>query len=271
MATLRELKKRLQSVKTTGKLAGAMRTASTAKYSRASSLYAGNAAYADALASVAEGLTGEADAEALAETKPLYVLIAGNRGLCGGYNHELFAYFNDILAKEQSAPAVIACGRMAIEYCRERGIAAGEVSLSDVPTLEEAEALAERISEACSGGDVSAVAVHQGFINMLKHVPRTTYLLPAEAEGDKDGDEMIYVPDEDTVRGELLKLYITQNVYALLLQCACGAQAATLMAMRSAYDNAEAQARSLETEINRRRQAEVTQSVLETSADTGGY
>ena len=99
MASLRELRKRLQSVKTTGQLAGAMRTVSTAKYSRASAQLSGLTAYSDALGELygdiggtAAPVSGAVDPnEMISGERPMLVLAAGNRGLCGGYNHKLFA------------------------------------------------------------------------------------------------------------------------------------------------------------------------------------
>jgi len=339
MPSLRELKQRLQSVKTTQQIAGAMKTAATAKYSKASAQLEKNEPYAKALKEItselggfteeelaaiaAEGISSDEivgamegetlqggrlaaafslafggksggkgkklkrllklrrETESTQALRPLYVLISGNRGLCGGYNHELFTFFADLI-KSRSAEAgeclTLACGRMAIEHCSEKSVpVCAEFALSDVPTYAEAERLCRLLTGLYSGRGVSEVLiVHQRFINMLKHEPAVTRLFPPEHGDDASKedsarrtypDDVLYVPDVDTVRRSLLQLYLTQQVYTLLLQCACGAQAATLMAMRSAYDNAEATALALETTINRRRQAEVTQSVLETASD----
>ncbi len=329
MPSLRDLKKRLQSVKTTGQLAGAMRTVSTAKYSRASSSLKGNAPYSAALnelASVAGG-SGAASLGSLKKhgrqgkkkrreegfkeeykERVVLVLISGNRGLCGGYNHELFNFFSEKY-RRFDAPLVVACGRMAAEYCREKHIPLhAELSIKDVPSHEDADALYELVFKAYTDGG-RVIFCFQRFINMLKQSPVLTRFLPPDAEQTEDekalglipfasviggadekdaaeeNDEvqlrepdgrghiqnLLFIPDRETVLRKLLPLCLKNGVYTLLLQCASGAQAATLMAMRAAYDNAASSAQQLETAINRRRQALVTQSVIETAAESEQY
>lgn len=302
MASMRELKNRLRSVNTTRQLAGAMRTVSSAKYSRLTSLLEKNAPYAEACREAVRGIgcaglfsafrksgaeSGDKPNDASVfegsgqSLGPVFVLISGNRGLCGGYNHELFGFFNSEVLKKQASPALVVCGRMAEEYLKEKGISPlASFPAGDVPTFDEASALAEYLVELYSGGGCESVSfVCQRFFSMVKQSPGIVPFLPQERE-DEAGTEdeghgrsvepMLYIPDEASVRGELVMRSLKAEVYLMLLRCAAGAQAATVMAMRSAYDNAGSSARLLETAINRKRQTEVTQSVLETSADTGG-
>ena len=294
MPTMRELKKRLQSVTTTRQLAGAMRTVSTAKYSRISAQLGRTSAYAEACGSLAAeldiaDLTAEKGlkafrgaAEKTVFAPPgsrIYLLISGNRGLCGGYNHELFNFFYDEVLSEYPQAEYAVCGRMAAEYFASKGVEPIEVfEASDVPTYEEAEAIADKLYGYYAAGRAESVYfVYQGFISMMKQTPEIRRFLPAEqgdaqSEGEDSpapSDTPIFIPDEETVRQGLMRHCLDSQMHTLLLQCAAGAQAATLMAMRSAYDNASESCQQLETAINRRRQAEVTQSVLETSADQG--
>lgn len=290
MASLRDLKNRLRSVKTTGKLAGAMRTVAAAKYAKVSSRMTAGGPYAKACAELyrlAENAAADEKnvkrhekkrEEALtADTagKPLYVLVSGNRGLCGGYNHELFAFFNENVVSRGEEYELVACGRMAREYCAEKGIKTlKEFDVSDVPAYEEAKALLDYIEGRYASGEASSVSfVCQHFHNMLKQTPEIRrFLPPCDAEEDapqnaEGSREVLFVPDAETVKRELRSFCLTAELESLLLSCASGAQAATLMAMRAAYDNASGQVSALETQINRRRQAEVTQSVIETAAD----
>lgn len=282
MATLRELKKRLKSTETTGQIAGAMRTVATAKYRKVSSLYSDFAPYSDALYELCSVAPPERDMEeepfGPAEQNkkpPLFVLVSGNRGLCGGYHQELFTFFhNEIITKLPEAKIVV-CGRMAEEYCREKRIGiSASFAVSDVPDFEEALHISEYLAEKYRSKEVSLVAfVCQRFCNMLKQEPEIRRFLPLEAaDGAENGEtDVLFIPDRATVSRRLEPLLLSSTVYSVLLGCASGQQAATMMAMRSAYDNAEASARKLGTEINRRRQAEVTASVIETSADTGPF
>lgn len=287
MPSLRDLKKRLQGVRTTGQLAGAMRTVSMAKYSKANALLTACSNYAEAMRKLA-GMVMQADnakhtaydrgeVREAGDDKPLIVLISGNRGLCGGYNHELFGFFMEKAEQVHQPYLLVTCGRMAGEFCRERGLETVEsVEISDVPTFEEAKLLSKLLYGYYERGEASTVTViHQRFINMLKQEPEARPFIPmnysigekTEKSEHSDGDTLILIPDAETVQDGLMEYCIAVDTYSLLLSCASGAQAATLMAMRSAYDNAKTSAQMLETAINRRRQAKVTESVIETSSD----
>lgn len=297
MPTLRELKKRLQGVKTTGKLAGAMRTVSTAKYSRVGLLKKQSAAYCEAESLILSALdlpawkmadepakkrrlwAARANDEGFDEEaplpRPLAVLVSGNKGLSGGCDHELNASFLKAIAKYEREPVVIACGKKAAEFCREKGFeTAEEITIPDVPGFETGAMIAEKLEALYSGGGFSCVDIYyQHAHNMLKREPVMHRFLPREdaPAGEKKRAEVtpIFVPDAETVRHKLLPCCRAAEIYALLLDSASAVQSATLVAMRSAYDNASAQAELLETAINRRRQQEVTSSVLETSSGIG--
>ena len=271
MATLRELRKRLRSVRSTGALAGAMKTVSTAKYSRLSSALQAGSEYArccDTLVSMAGGL--DIDRDSLRGAPALYVLFSGNRGLCGGYNSELFAFFSDLRRDLPDSCVYAACGRTAREYCREKGIKlAYEFDIPDVPTFEDARRVSEYFRCLYSEGAVSEIIfVYQKFENMLKQTPATSVFLSARAEEETPADcGTLFIPDRKTVAETAIPVCFDEKIYSHLLSCASGAQAATLMAMLAAYDNAGATADTLETAINRRRQTEVTAGVIETSSD----
>ncbi|MBR5746649.1 MAG: F0F1 ATP synthase subunit gamma [Clostridia bacterium] len=270
MATLRELRKRLRSVKSTGALAGAMKTVSTAKYSRLSSALQAGEEYTrccETLVSLLGGL--DIDCDSLHGAPALYVLFSGNRGLCGGYNSELFVFFSDLRKTLPDSCVYAACGRTAREYCREKKINLSyEFEVPDVPTFADAQRVSEYFRCLYSEGAVSEIIfVYQKFENMLKQTPAASVFLSAETQPDICEGDVIYIPDRATVAESALPLCFDEKVYSHLLKCASGAQAATLMAMRAAYDNAGATSAALETAINRRRQTEVTAGVIETSSD----
>ena len=206
MPSLRELKKRLRSIRTTGQLAGAMRTVSTAKYSKVNAMSSGYGEYAGALTAmladvrrcdsafedVKKRRSDDRDDFPLTDALPgkrLYVLLSGNRGLCGGYNHELFAYFENELAGCVGPHMIVAAGRMAAEFCREKGYAVHtEFAVSDVPTYEEAERLSCLLCGLYDSGEAESVDfVYQRFINMMRHEPATHAFLPVGGSGEDGG------------------------------------------------------------------------------------
>ena len=272
MAGLRELRKRLNSIRTTGQLAGAMRSAAAAKYARVNAALTAYRPYGDACEQMRARL-GDAGMErvAPAENAPeCLVVLAGNRGLCGGFNAELLRYFSERVAASAAVPEVVVCGKVAAAYCREKGIAdAKAFPVSDIPAYEEAQAVSAYLLERYRAGAITGVTVVcQRLINMLRQTPESRRLLPAPETDAREGDaEPLFLPDRETLCKQLAVTCFDAEIYKNLLENAAGAQAATLMAMRAAFDNATESAEKLETAINRRRQAEVTESVIETSSD----
>ena len=268
MASLQELRKRLRSIQSTGQLAGAMRTAATAKYAKVSRVRDGFAPYADACRGMLRLLGGagiEPETKEIA-ARDCLVVLGGNRGLCGGFNAELLRFLEEELKKHE-APVLLVGGRKAAGYLREHGAEFEEFPLSDVPTYDEVKPLADRLRTLYVTGEVEKVfVVYQSFRNMLSQVPTATQILP-EPETDGEGSfTALFLPDRETIGAQLAVSCLDAQVFDLALSNSAGAQAATIMAMRSACDNAEASAANLEITINRRRQAEVTSSVIETAS-----
>ena len=271
MPTLRELQKRLESAETIKQLAGAMRSASTANYTKLCAALDSYSPYAAALRSLskASGSSDRSDgADVGGELPTLCVLVSGNRGLCGGYHQQLFTFFADLI-KDKNV-AVVACGKKAVDFCRTKKIGIEEsFSLSDVPDFAEAKKISEYCRERYSSGDVGKVVFcFQRFFTMLRCEPQTDVILGGvSGDAGQADDGVIFIPDRSSVARQVEPLTVASAVYDLILSAATAAQASTVIAMRSAYDNATSSISSLEIQINRLRQAAVTASVLETAID----
>ena len=271
MASLQELRKRLKSIRSTGQLAGAMRTAATAKYSRLGSVRGVFLPYAGACRDMLQMLGGSIVRREPedAEVRDCVIVMGGNRGLCGGFNTELNRFVDEQLSGLRD-PKILVCGRKAAAHLRERGMDFEEYPLSDVPMYEELRPLADHVLSLYTEGETQRILViYQSFRNMLNQDPRMLQLLPETGEGGPAAagdDSVLYFPDRETISEQLAIKCLNVRIYDLALENAVGAQAATMMAMRSACDNAEATAADLEITINRRRQADVTSSVIETAS-----
>lgn len=271
MASLRELKKHLGSVKMTGQLAGAMKTVSAAKFSRIGSVLQRYAPYADACRSVMAQF-GSALSEAYpcadSDAPICFVVLGSNRGLCGGYNAELLRFADACLAECERPYRLIVTGKTAIAHFRDAGAEIEQsFLLPDTAQYADCLPLVDCIRTLYTGGKISSVEIiGQKFVNMLTQTPTRTRLLPLTAEEDRCvQDDLLYVPDRDTFLRAAAETCLSSALYSHVLDACAGAQASTLMAMRSAYDNAEQSAAALETIISRKRQSEVTASVIETS------
>lgn len=272
MAGLRELKNRLSSIQTVGQLSGAMRTVSAAKYSRVSSVRNQFGPYAAACTELMDTF-GEELAQAIPcgnpEAPKCYVVLAANRGLCGGFNVEITSYATELLKQEKGPYRLITVGKKAESSLKEAGFRIDEAySLPDVPGFDDCRGLLNSLKEAYVAGEISAVhMVYQKFINMLSREAVISQILPMGASKASGMGQALFVPDKPTVLKSAALSCVDSAIYAIILEAAAGAQAATLVAMRSAYDNAQESILALETEISRRRQSEITSSVIETSAE----
>lgn len=271
MAGLRELKKRLGSIQTVGQLAGAMRTVSAAKYSRVSSVRSSFEAYARGCEAMMVRFGPEL-AAALPQkdpaAPPCYVVMAGNRGLCGGYNVELQAYALELLRQQTGPCRIVAVGRKAESALLEAGFPLERTFLiPDVPTFDSCVELFSYLRECYAAGEISGVfMIHQRFVNMLSREPVCRQILPMGSGEAGDGSQPLFMPDRATVLKAAALSCVDSAMYSVVLSAAAAAQAATLVAMRSAYDNAQESISDLETQISRKRQSEVTNSVLETAS-----
>jgi F-type H+-transporting ATPase subunit gamma len=267
MATLTDLRKRLRGVQTICQLAGAMRTVSSAKLNQLNAVTARFIPYAQGCRELLAASGAVLPPAGGGDGKTLVILLSGNRGLCGSYHNELFAYFRSLL--EPEGQLYLPCGKMAAAWCRDKGIPVlEEMAVPDVPEFSQAETLADKALELYASGEVSRVLfVYGEAVNALRQEPRCVELLPGEGSGE--ASEALWIPDLPTAQAGLLEFCLRAQVFSLLLKGAQGVQGATLVSMRSAYDNGKKSAAALETAINRLRQTQVTAGVIETSSGYG--
>ncbi len=267
MATVQSLKKKLQTIRSTTKLTRAMKTASTVKYSKLSGIYGEYEKYADEYLRLYESYRDEFDS-VLPNGNPdapcCYVVITSNKGMCGSFNSELLSFFGSIF----EAGIIVSCGKKADEYFGKKGI---EVQKSfifdDVPSYEQVKELYAYIHSLMQKGKASSVkTVYPEYVNTIKQRPVCKELFSCSQE-KSEGEAPIFVPDRETViKNTAEKIYLC-ILYKRVLETALGAQAATLTAMRSAYDTALEYSAKLETEMNRKRQSQVTADVIEISSE----
>ena len=264
MPALRDIKNHIKSVTATGKLADAMKSISTAKYYRTSSVYKSFLPYAQRCTEMFQTIKDPYDGRSNSGRK-CFVALTGNRGLCGGYNMTLMSFFENILAEDNN-PLIIVCGKWGIEYFRTNNLMTdNRFVFSDIPEYAESASFASYLINLYSSGQADEIVlVYQKFKNILTQVPDTEPLLPAKS-GEKKNTEVIYYPDREVVDKALYELCLKNKIYSLLLEWASGVHAATMMSMRTASDNAVKLKAELELNLNRRRQSQVTSGVMETA------
>lgn len=271
MATLQELKKKHKSIKSTQKLTKAMKTVSAAKYSRLNGVYGGFTLYSDACFSLYEKYSSEINSllPRCDTAAPSAVFVfSSNKGMCGGFNTELFSLFSEKISEMPENTLYFPCGKKAVSYFTEKKLPFNkEYIFSDIPSEAEVHSFLEDILEMRKNGEISSVfVIYPEYKNVMKQLPVMKELFRAEnKKQDEERDTVIYVPDKMTVMKTLTDKVLFTLVYAVVTGTALGAQASTLTTMRSAYDTAVKYSAMLEIQINRKRQSEVTADVIETT------
>lgn len=271
MPTLQNLKKKLRGIRTTQKISKAMKTASTVKYSKINAVYAGYSEYEEQLRRICSlcgsdffspNTSGDDAHECL-------IVIASNKGMCGGFNSEVLAYAEEVIKSSECKYQVFICGKQAKNYFDEKKIAYDRYFLfEDVPAYCEIKDLFNCVYGEMTSGNISDVKfVYPEFKNMLKQEPVLCRLFDSIGNYDSKDETMLFIPDRWSVFENLLQKIIGSVIYKKILETALGAQAATLMMMRSAYDTATDYCAEIESQINRKRQSQVTADIIETSAE----
>ena len=164
---------------------------------------------------------------------------------------------------------VFACGKKTQSYFAEKNIAFEKSFVfSDVPDFNDAKLLLDEIDAYLKDGKISNVKIiYPKYKNMMKQIPTEFDLFSFDTESDDKNEQSLFIPDKQTVIKNISKDVMSSIIYKIILETALGAQAATLMTMRSAYDTATDYCLELESEINRKRQSQVTADVIETSGE----
>ena len=202
--------------------------------------------------------------------KTCYVVIAGDRGLAGGYNTNLFKCLE--ASAEGKDYMVLPVGKKAVEYFRQRGIEALTEQFAEVGNISVADCfeMAKRICEGYRAGKYGHVALcYTSFVSMLSQKPQTTALLPLRDFCEEETDPknvrslILYEPDSETVFDAIVPEYLAALIYGAMCESVASELAARRTAMDAATKNAGEMIEQLNLYYNRARQASITQEITE--------
>ncbi len=243
MANLRAIRMRIKSVESTRQITKSMKMVAAAKLRKTQLAFGRLRDFSEQsermLCATASSGTGENPFLTRHETdaRVCYVLIVGNRGLCGTYNHGLLRFFEALRDKEQRETLLYSVGRWGKDLI---GPVDRHFEISDTPTAEEAAQLTEALKELYrSGGADEIVLVYQQFKSVLQQNPGTRTLLPLALPEGEGETQVIYEPDAAAVLDRLTELYLETAVRSALLEARTGEHAARMTAMTAAADNTE--------------------------------
>jgi F-type H+-transporting ATPase subunit gamma len=276
MASLKIIRKRIASVKSTQQITKAMKMVAAAKLRRAQEAAQRARPYAEKLAALLQTLAARAgeDAHPLLAARPAeqridVIVVTSDRGLCGGYNAGLIRRTEQFLGTRRDAQVrLTAVGNKGYLYFRKRavGVAEQHVQMHAGPDHALALQLASRVARDFVAGETDAVyLVYSGFRSALSQVPTVEQLLPVVAtpSGDQVMLDYIYEPDPLTLLDRLLRQYITTLIDRAFLESIASEQGARMTAMESATTNARDMIGRLTLEMNRARQAAITKELME--------
>jgi len=280
MANLRDIKKRINSVKSTKQITRTMEMVATAKIRKATDRVVAATPYSEAMLEMLGNLAGKSGegSHPLLEAHPakknvLFVVVASDRGLAGGFNTQVLRAAEKqaiAYAAQGIETSYILCGKKAIGYFGYRGVTA-EMSFAGMsadPTFDEASRIASYVRDKYATGQVDEVLV---FYNHTRNAAdqdlRVEQLLPVDVSGvevtEGANATFDFEPDEATVLGKLLPAYVETMVYHALIDSAAGEQGARRKAMKSATDNATEIVNTLQRQYNRARQGAITTELTE--------
>ncbi|MFD2629353.1 F0F1 ATP synthase subunit gamma [Oceanobacillus kapialis] len=278
MASLRDIKGRIDSTKKTKQITKAMEMVSASKMSKAEQNAKAFVPYGEKIQEVVKSIaTNNPDAthpmlQKREVKKTGYLVITSDRGLAGAYNSSVLRnLYQTIQDKHQSTDeyTVIAIGRMGYDFCRKRGIPVAKsiLGLADQPNFSEIKELASETVQMFSDGEIDELnIIYNHYVSAISQQVTTTKLLPItdmETAGSASISEYEYEPNQEQILNVLLPQYAESLIYGALLDGKASEHAARMTAMRSATDNADELIDDLTLSYNRARQAAITQEITE--------
>ena len=283
MPSLKDLKNRINSVKSTRKITKAMQMVAAAKLRRAQDAAEAARPYADRFNAVMAGLAaaaGDSDAapKLIAGTGKddvhLLVVMTAERGLCGGFNSSIVklakSHAEDLKAKGKTVKILTVCKKGREQLKREFSDSlVGHVDLSEVKRVgyENATSIARDVLGRFDAGEFDVATIfYARFKSVIAQEPTATQIIPAsyETEGEAEtGTPYDYEPEEEAILADLLPRGVATQIFTALLENAASEQGARMSAMDNATRNAGEMIDRLTIEFNRSRQAVITNELIE--------
>ncbi len=289
MASLKDMRVRIASTKATQKITKAMQMVAAAKLRRAQTRIEAMRPYAETMRELIAGV-GRASSSVrlpLLEQREqvesvLVIPLTGDRGLAGAFNAQVIrrslAVERRLVADGLSVRwlAVGKKGRSTLVF-RKKALAGDFVGFTDRPGYADAQTIAHRAAELFTSGEVDRVVlVYNRFVSALTQKVVEQDLLPIPEQLLEHDDEeareaallgdFIYEPEPEEILARLLPVYVETELYRALLESAASEQGARMTAMRNASSNAGDLIEGLTLDMNRARQSEITQEILEVVA-----
>lgn len=277
MPSLRDIRKRIASVKNTQKITNAMKMVSAAKLRRAEEAVTAARPYSDLMRQVLASLASRVSptAHPLLEktevSKVLLIQVTADRGLCGGFNANLnrrAEAFVRSMTEQGIEVGLVNVGRKGHDYFRRRRItiAARFLNVMNTVSMELAQEIAASAIEQFLSKEYQEVhLLYNRFRTAASQILTMRKLLPVSPPEDEQEKrlEYLYEPSEESLLAEILPRYVQVQIYTGLLDSVASEQGARMTAMEAATSNAEEMIYRLTLRLNRLRQESITKELME--------
>lgn len=270
-AGLIQIKRRIKSITNTKKITKAMGLVATSKLRKTRKQLSFNDKYFNSLKDLTESLISSIEEDdnsiyfkANNQGPALYILIASDTGLCGGFNGNIVNYFMTQSVNAENAEVMVV-GQKGLSYLKRynQSTLAEYVDIPDVPTIKEAKIIYEHAIRLYKEGSISEInVIYAEFISPVKQNLKKVKLLPMDRVEGKKANIIAEPNIEEVVEGTL-DIYLKSYILNCMLNSKASEQSARMTAMDGATNNASDLLDALNTKYNRIRQTAITQEISE--------
>ncbi|MBR6525025.1 MAG: ATP synthase F1 subunit gamma [Clostridia bacterium] len=270
----KEIKNRIRSMESTKQITKAMEMVAASKLRRAQMQVTASRPYFEILYSAIQDIVRNNTENELpylhsvrkGERRIAYIVIAGDRGLAGGYNSNILKKCYEEMKGTDAV--VLPVGKKALDYFRARKAALFSESYPEAEDVSVGDcfSVAKALCKAFRAGEFDEIRIgYTRFVSVLSQVPETMKLLPLDvvADNEEGAADIMYEPESSEVFEKIIPEYLGGILYGALCECRAAEQAARRTAMDSATKNADEMIADLSLKFNQARQAAITQEITE--------
>lgn len=286
MANLKEIKRKIGSVKNTQKTTNAMKLVSSAKLKRTEELAKRSRVYAEKLTGLLNEIAQKMQQSNADGIDNVYfkdvqnpkmvdiVFITADKGLCGGFNSQTIKRVNQMIAEYTAQNVKVrlrAVGRKGIDYFKFNNVELNNeiVGLSAAPDFKQAAEFISEVAESYVNGETDKIIlIHNGYVNMITQEIREDQVLPVDSsklvlDAVSTSELEVEPDDDDTLLDALVKRYIEYTMYYSLIDSLAAEHSARMQAMDAATTNAKEMVKELTVKYNKARQEAITTELIE--------
>ena len=278
MASMRDIKRRKDSIQSTQQITKAMKLVSTVKLQRARSRAENARPYFDKMYETIQSILAKSERldhpflTGSGSERKAVIVVTSNRGLAGGYNNNVTRLIVDSGWRKEDVD-IYGVGRKGVEALarREYYIVSDDSEVMNAPSFADAAAIGEKVLDAFAAGEIGEIYLaYTKFKNTVVHVPTLIRLLPVDVEEKQEAGKqtksetlMNYEPGPEEALDLLIPKYINSTIFGAFIESAASENGARMQAMDAATSNAEEMISTLSLVYNRARQGAITQELTE--------